>query len=58
VLRLADELQVGGRRPFGRPRKTWNRRIQEDMDGLGLASGMNQYRGEWRRFIRASNPIV
>jgi hypothetical protein len=32
VLRLAEELQVGGRRVTGRPRKTWRRHIQDDMD--------------------------
>jgi hypothetical protein len=58
VLRLAEVLQVGGRRPPGRPKKTWRRRIQEDMDVLGLEDGMAQDRGEWRRFIRTYNPIV
>jgi hypothetical protein len=58
VLRLAEVLQVGGRRPLGRPKKTWRRRIQEDMDSLRLAEGMAQDRREWRRFIRISNPIV
>jgi hypothetical protein len=42
VLRLADELQVGGRRWPRRPRKTWRRSIQEDMDILGLEARMAQ----------------
>jgi hypothetical protein len=36
VLRLADELQVRGRRPPGRPRKTWRMCVQEDMDRLSI----------------------
>jgi hypothetical protein len=54
VLRLAEELQVGGRRAPRRPRKIWRRRIQEDMDILGLEERMDLDRGEWRRFIRTS----
>jgi hypothetical protein len=44
VLRLADELQVGLRRPLERPRKTWGC-IQKDMDNLKLEDGMAQDRG-------------
>jgi hypothetical protein len=42
VLRICDELQVGRRRPPGKPRKTWRRCIQEDMNSLGLEEGMVQ----------------
>jgi hypothetical protein len=28
------------------------------MDVLGLEEGITQDKGEWRRFIRTSNPIV
>jgi hypothetical protein len=58
VLRLSEDLQLGGRCLLGRPRKTWRSRIQNDMDILCLEEGMAQDRGEWKRFIRTSNPIV
>jgi hypothetical protein len=58
VLRLAEDLQEGGRRPPGGLRKTWRRRIQEHIDILVFEEGMAQDKGEWRRFIRTYDPIV
>jgi hypothetical protein len=46
VLRLTEVLQVERRRPPGRPKKTWRRRIHENMDVLGLEEVMAQDRGE------------
>ena len=40
ILRRAIELEVEGRRPVGRPKKTWNKVVEEDMRTLNITKGM------------------
>ena len=39
-VRKCMYMEVEGARPRGRPRKTWLEMVKNDMNGLGLASGM------------------
>ena len=48
-------IEVEGRRPVGRPRKTWRRCVDEDMARLGVGEESALDRVEWRRLI-SSNP--
>lgn len=56
MMRRVEEMEVGGRRPVGRPKKTWRRCIQQDMDQLGVNEGLVQDRREWRRVIARPTP--
>ncbi len=47
-------LEAEGRRPVGRPRKTWRRCIQEDLALMGLDEHCAEDRAEWRRAIKHS----
>ncbi len=50
VVRMVEEVE--GRRPVGRPRKTWSKCIEQDLNQLlGLREEMAQDRREWRRVI-------
>ena len=40
ILRRAMELQVEGRRPVGRPKKMWNKIVEEDMRKLNITEDM------------------
>ena len=40
ILRSAMELEVEGRRPVGRPKKTWNKVVEEDMRKLNIMEDM------------------
>ena len=40
VLRSAVELEVVGKRPFGRPRKTWRQGVEEDLRHLNIREDM------------------
>ena len=56
ILRRAMEMEVAGRRPRGRPRKTWRETIEEDMRGLGLRRRDVYDRGKWRGLIARPTP--
>ena len=51
------EMEVGGRRPVERPKKTWMKCIQQDMDLLGVNEELVQDREEWRRVITRPTPV-
>ena len=36
ILRRAMELEVEGRRPVGRPKRTWSKVVEEDMRKLNI----------------------
>ena len=40
ILRRAMELEVEGRRPVGRPKKTWSKVVEEDMRKLNITEDM------------------
>ena len=40
ILRRAVELEVAGKRPVGRPRKTWKQEVEEDLRRLNIREDM------------------
>ena len=44
ILRIAMELGVEGRRPVGRPKKTWSKVVEEDTRKLNITEGMAEDR--------------
>ena len=58
--RRSFQLQVDGRRPKGRPKKTWEQVVAEDLRALNLRPSMVHERQEWRIAIRkqpTSDPV-
>ena len=55
------EYRVKGRRPVGRPRKTWLESVEVDMAELEIDKEDVHDRSKWRRIVnvmkRKSNPI-
>ena len=55
------EYRVEGRRPVGRPRKTWLESVEVDMAELEIDKEDVHDRSRWRRIVnvmkRKSNPI-
>ena len=44
ILRRAMELEVEGRRPVGRSKKTWNKVVEDDMKKLNITEDMAEDR--------------
>ena len=44
ILRKAMGLEVEGRRPVGRPKKTWSKVVEEDMRKLNIRQDMAEDR--------------
>lgn len=36
VVKMVEEMEVPGKRPVGRPRRTWRQIVQQDMEKLGI----------------------
>ena len=55
------EHRVEGRRPVGRPRKTWLESVEADMAELEIDKEDDHERRKWRRIVndmkRKSSPI-
>ena len=51
-----EEIRVEGRRPVGRPKKRWNKYVEEDMNLLGIEEGMAQDRQLWKTVIASRTP--
>ena len=47
ILRRAMELEVEGRRPVGRQKKTWSKVVEEDMRKLNIMEDMAEDRHLW-----------
>jgi hypothetical protein len=58
LIRVCRDVTVPGRRPAGRPRKTWETLVEEDMQILGLRREEAADRKGWRAAIslRSANP--
>ena len=58
-MKKCMDYRVEGRRPFGRPRKTWLESVEADMAELEIDKEDVHDRREWRRNVvkRNSNPI-
>ena len=51
ILRRAMELEVEDRRPVGRPKKTWNKVVEENTRKLNSTDDMAEDRRQWRQLI-------
>ena len=51
ILRRVMELEVEGRKPVGRPKKTWSMVVEEGMRKLNIAEDMAEDRKQWRQLI-------
>jgi hypothetical protein len=51
LARVCREVVVDGKRPIGRPRKTWEKLVEEDMKAQGLRREDAADRGSWRAAI-------
>ena len=58
ILRRAMELEVEGRRPVGRPKKTWSKAVKEDMRKLNITEDTAEDRKQWRKLISRSTQGV
>ena len=60
-MKKCMEYRVEGRRPVGRPRKTWLESVEADMAELEIDKEDVHDRSKWRRNVnvmkRKSNPI-
>ena len=60
-MKKCMEYRVGGRRPVGRPRKTWLESVEMDMAEIEIDKEDIHDRSKWRRNVnvmkRNSNPI-
>ena len=53
VLRVALNLEVSGKRKRERPRKTWNKQVEEETRKIGLKKEDALRRDKWRDRVRA-----
>ena len=51
ILRRVMELDLEGRRPVGRPKKTWSKVEEEHMRKLNIKEDMAEDRKKWRQLI-------
>ena len=58
ILKTAIELEVGGRRPVGRPKKTWSKVVEEDVRKFNLTEDMAEDRKQWRQLVSCLTPGV
>ena len=58
ILRRVMELEVEGRRPVGRPKKTWSKIVEEDMRKLNITEDMAVDRKQWRQLTSRPTPGV
>ena len=56
ILRRVMELEVEGRRPVGRPNKTWCMVVEEDTRKLNITENMAEDRKQWRQLISCPTP--
>ena len=58
ILRRAMKLEVEGRRPVGRPKKTWSKIVEEDMRKLNITENRAEDRKQWGQLISRPTPGV
>ncbi len=51
IVKQELNFEVEGRRPPGRPKKTWRKVVEEDMTVLNITEEMAMDRQRWRRLI-------
>ena len=55
ILKRAIELEVEGRRPVGRSKKTWSK-VEEDMRKISITEDMAENRKQWKQLISRPTP--
>ena len=59
IIRRALELEVEGRRPVDRPKKTWSKVVEEDMRKFkNITEDMAKDRKQWKQLISRPTPGV
>ena len=58
ILTRVMELKVEGRRPVGRPKKTWSKVVEEDNRKLNITENTVEDRNQWRQLISRPTPGV
>ena len=58
ILRRVMELEVEGRRPLGKPKKTWSKVVEEDMRKLNIMEDITEDRKQRRQLISHPTPGV
>ena len=53
VLRVALNLEVSGKRKQGRPRKTWQKQVEEETEKTGLKKEDALRQDKWRDGVGA-----
>ena len=56
ALSVIRNLQVEGRRPRGRPKKSWLRTVEDDMTLMGIDVHLANDRQGWREAIERPTP--
>jgi hypothetical protein len=56
ALAVVRDWEVEGRRPRGRPRKTWQKTVEEDLTKLGIDGAQARDRDVWRNIIARLTP--
>ena len=54
-LKKCQNLEVSGKRPQGRPKKSWREVVARDLKDWGLMEGWAMDRCQWRRILRRQN---
>ena len=52
IIGRVESMKVEGRRPAGRPKKTWRNCVQEDLSALNINEQLVQDRVQWRIAIK------
>ena len=52
------ELELQGRRPVGRLKKTWSKEVEEDMRKLNVTEDVTEDRKQWRQLKSRTTPGV
>ena len=55
-LSVVRDWQVEGRRPRGRPKKSWSKTVEEDMRLLGIDEALASDRRRWREVVNRPTP--
>ena len=58
IIRRAMDLEVEGRRPVGRPKKTWSKVVEKDTRKLNIIEDMTEDKKQWRQLILRPTPGV
>ncbi len=58
ILRRALNFEVEGRRPPGRPKKTWRKVVEDDMRMLNITEEKAMDRQQWRRLLSRPTPAL